>query len=473
MRFLIAFLSLIFVFSCSSSDPEPTPDPDQNDPGSAPEITSLVIESEGKMAGDEITVRATVSDPDNDITSYDWTVAAGTYEVVSNTEIAWMSPGNPGDYEIALQVTDADGNSDNRSQQTSLTLGTANFQNFIDANYVRLYSRNYVATYENHIYFYSAEVVTDNTWEYSLRKFDLDGNLIWRRGYLETTSFSNGRPISITSDGNIIMTFKDSITKVNTDGDIVWQLPTDQYWRFNELENGNYFFASKTGTPYEPRFLVVSSNGMLVNSGLIEVEEFTRWFADIAPGPQPNTSYLLVRADGDTSDIRTLVLHMDGNGQILDSFQLPYLWLYYGCLFANGDDTYTAFLTDTDEGRTKIHKVVFNTNGEVLDDIAYSWNNYQEVSDVYRTLDGGFLVAGEVGASDNDTRSLMFKIDTNGTLEWNNFYGDYSSQMDKASGILELPNGKVVVSGSTFIPGGPGGGQVKSYLHKYNPDGSL
>ena len=88
---------------------------------------------------------------------------------------------------------------------------------------------------------------------------------------------------------------------------------------------------------------------------------------------------------------------------------------------------------------------------------------------IQQTLDGGYIVAGEIwsfGAGASDIWTLKLRVD--GTVEWQKTYG--GGDWDKASSIQQTSDGGYIVAGETKSFGA---GDYDSWVLKLRPDGTI
>lgn len=117
MKKLIYSLLLLMMFSCSQEREIIEIEEEQF---SSPEISVIKINSQDSYAGDEIIIDALVSDLDDNISTYAWSVSEGSFEKVSSTRIKRKSPNQSGTYSISLTVTDSKDNSTSKSENVDL-----------------------------------------------------------------------------------------------------------------------------------------------------------------------------------------------------------------------------------------------------------------------------------------------------------------------------------------------------------------
>ena len=103
---LALFISIIIALVCSCA---PASNPDNNPPvNHPPVITSLTANpTVVDIAGTSV-ITCIASDKDGDELTYTWTASAGDISGKGNT-INWTAPDTPGEYHIAVKVTDTQG----------------------------------------------------------------------------------------------------------------------------------------------------------------------------------------------------------------------------------------------------------------------------------------------------------------------------------------------------------------------------
>jgi len=465
-------LLFFFILSCSSSD-DPINNVPDDEPaqGTNPSISSIHIESQGKFAGDDFSIIASVSDPDNDINDYEWSVSGGSFIKVTEENITWSSPEISGTYTINLTVTDAEGHSDSKSKIIDLEENSGTFQKFISATYRRLYSENDMIVIDDFIYYYSAEDTGTGT-SYRLKKIGLDGNEIWTKSYaIFNTDWREISRILKTPDGNLILGIDGAIIKVDTDGNILWNYPNQNLYRFVALENGNYFFiGSMLDIEWKASFHILTPDGVLVDEGTIETNYDMALF-DVVEGPSANTFFILAKVTNpDSPDNFSEVLHVDSSGNILNAYGFPFNSRTNGRLFKEADGSYSAFFSTYVDTNYRINRIHISNTGNLIINNSYIFNNYTEAFDVEQLANGGYLIAGTSGTGSNSSNSLIFRTDQSGEVVWDFKFGDNTDKLNFASSILELDNGQILVSGTTYDFNIS---RLKNYLYLYNEDGSL
>lgn len=465
----IKLLVLLLFFSCGSSDDNSV----NIDTGSSP-IVSVIDFSNG-FAGDNITITATVDDEDNDITSYNWSVSGGSLSNINNTSAIWNSPNSSGIYTITLTVMDSENNTTTRSEDINLELAPTTFEKTINGNYSRLYTNTEMQIIDNYVYHYSSEITDGgpNT-TFRLRKFDLNGNQIWVQTIWTNTNSRNVSRMYKTQDGSLILNAGDNgIYKINTNGDLIWSLSDSSLGNFVELENGNYFFTGIIGNgDFTDTYKIVSSNGSILNEGIIEQTNNIIGVIDAVQGSNSDTIAAIVRINDPDSVNDLAILELNSSGEIMNFNSLPYFFSFRPRLIKNIDGTYSFFSRVPGDSDAKIIHDIYSIDGQLVDHNEYGFDNYNDILDVIISNSGGYLICGQMGPglTGGNAKSLIFKTDENGDVIWQTSYGNISNFMDLASSILELPNGEFMVSGSYFLPSTI---ELFCYLNKYNSDGTF
>lgn len=465
MKNFIYCLLALTIFSCNSDDLT------NDSVGSSPVITSILINNDNILAGDDISISAIVSDSDNDIVTYNWSVSGGSFDRVSDTSIIWHSPQEAGNYIITLTVTDSENNVTTKSENVTLELVPDTFQLFLDASYIRMHSDSETVIIDRYIYFYSAEKIGLNIGtSFRLKKIDQNGNEIWTKTYANFFDRSASiRDMYKTPDNNLIMAGDNIIIKVNTEGDILWSFEDQFLKRFVEMDNGNYFFiGGMFNGVLMPTYTILTPDGVFVEQGLIEADYKIGSVADIAIGPEPDTFFVVAWVPNPENP--SAILHINSSGEVLNAFRFPYHSHRRAHLFRENNGTYSAFFSTTFNLDKRINWVTITDTGDLISDYSYSFEHHNEAFDVEPLSQGGYLIAGALGFSLGSARSLMMRINSSGQIQWLNEYGSNSSYMDFASSILELENGKIIVTGSTVTYPDY---TLRAYIHKYNADGSL
>lgn len=90
--------------------------------------------------------------------------------------------------------------------------------------------------------------------------------------------------------------------------------------------------------------------------------------------------------------------------------------------------------------------------GNLIFEKSYGGNILDGGNNIYTTSDGNLLLLGITSlnnSSGSQVDIFILKVTVDGTVLWSKTYGDVN-QFDTAEGILETPNGDVLVLGTTF-----------------------
>lgn len=84
--------------------------------------------------------------------------------------------------------------------------------------------------------------------------------------------------------------------------------------------------------------------------------------------------------------------------------------------------------------------------------------------------DGGFMLAGRRRAPEGETEALLIRIDEQGEQQWRWTFGD-EGRIDEANAVIELPDGRLAVTGATG-PNEPsfGGADFDVFVRFVPPD---
>ncbi|MEM7187059.1 MAG: hypothetical protein AAF466_10405 [Bacteroidota bacterium] len=381
---------------------------------------------------------------------------------------------------MSLTITDSENNTASNSLNVSLESNPNTFERILGPDYVRLSSENQIVRIGQFVYFASGEGINNLMGvAIRLKKFDLTGNLIWTVTLLEDQNASWGNPIMQgTSDSGLIVIANDLIFKLNTEGTVLWSKERDGEIKFVELGDGNYFFIRTLteGSASRAYYSIVSPSGQVLEEGLIDPGYVVSRISDIEEGPEANTFVTMASVViPDFPDIKTEIQLINTSGEVLQSYRSTYPFASSQNsteLSRNANGSYSAYYTPSEQNERKIRRVTVDASLNFENEIVYDFAKSHEVFEVIPANGGGHYIIGSFGTSLWTSKSLFFKIDTNGQLIWQREYGDISSIMDFCTGLLELPNGNIMISGSTLV-GPVGAGIVKAYLNRYNSNGEL
>jgi len=117
-------------------------------------------------------------------------------------------------------------------------------------------------------------------------------------------------------------------------------------------------------------------------------------------------------------------------------------------------------------GQFDFYIVRTDSIGDTLWTRTFGGMNYDYAWSVDKTLDGGFVLAGEINAYPYDIPDAMIiKVNQSGELQWERIYG--STLNDRAFSIRQTPDGSFIVSGSLQLLGS----NLAGWLFKLNSDG--
>lgn len=481
------FLPLVFLFgilwACSSSDDAttndtgPGTDTDSGTTSSDPVISSINFSLDNSFAGDQIDISAIVSDPDNDIVDYEWTISDGSFEVVSDTSIIWSSPDTPVNATVTLTVTDSESNSATRSEDLFLELRPTTYQRSIGGEYYRLSSNTLLQRVDEYIYMYVSQPIGSGGSELKLLKLDYFGEEIWSK----TIAIRPSDPAGVyyferTADDNFLVNNSTGVAKVDFDGNILWTLDVS-VGEFIQLANGNYFFTTYISGADVTGYYIISPEGSVLALEAFSSELESLRTYDVTEGPESDTYFILSRISAPRPEPNMRIVQINSDGGYLGEINPPNRINFgeAGTINKNADGTYTLiYNSETDSGFTNtITYLNINADGTVNAEEVYTNDDHMQVYNALALEDGGYLIYGTIGSSERRARSLFLRIDADGNEQWRKDYGNDSDLMDFACSAVELPSGGLIISGSEYIIDPATGNFVQVYLHSYNSDGSL
>ena len=115
-----------------------------------------------------------------------------------------------------------------------------------------------------------------------------------------------------------------------------------------------------------------------------------------------------------------------------------------------------------------------NAQPDLLWSQNYGGNKNDIALDCQATLDGGLILSGVSFTGNNDGNAAIYKLNTNGDLEWSETFG--GNQLDEARGIVATSDGGYVIAASTRSSNGDvssNNGRVDYWVFKINNDGVL
>ncbi len=97
----------------------------------------------------------------------------------------------------------------------------------------------------------------------------------------------------------------------------------------------------------------------------------------------------------------------------------------------------------------------------------FGGDDWDEARSICQTNDGGYIAVGITNSFDSEWDAYAFKIDANGTLQWQNHFGGTGS--DEAHDVCQTSDNSYMIAGVTYSFGS--GGDV--YLLRLGEDGNL
>ncbi len=276
------------------------------------------------------------------------------------------------------------------------------------------------------------------SWDIFLIKTDLSGNLQWAKTY-GGTDWDEVSSVQQTSDGGYIVagyTFSFGagyydifLIKTDANGNLQWAKTyggtnTDLAYHVQQTSDGGYIVAGKTGS-----FGLGSDDIILIKT-------------------DANGNIQWAKTYGGTYIEYAFSVQQTSDG--------GYIVAGYTYSFGTGWDE-DVILIKTD------------ANGNVQWAKTYGGTDWDEVSSVQQTSDGGYIVAGYTypfGADDYDI--FLIKTDANGNVQWAKTYG--GTGYDLASSVQQTSDGGYIVAG---ITASFGAGWYNAFLVKTDADGDI
>ncbi len=105
-----------------------------------------------------------------------------------------------------------------------------------------------------------------------------------------------------------------------------------------------------------------------------------------------------------------------------------------------------------DAGSQDIWILKLDVSGNIQWQKTYGGNGSDEATSIQQTSDGGYVVAGSTTSSGTGAKDIwVSRLDQSGNIQWQKTYGGISD--DEASAILQTPDEKYLVVGSTYLEG--------------------
>ncbi len=285
--------------------------------------------------------------------------------------------------------------------------------------------------------------------DYWLLKLDAEGNLSWSKTYGGTKD-DRGQSVIQTADGGYAIVgyamsddgdgsnnegFHDNwILRLDGSGNILWEKSFgfsghDHSYDVVETADAGFFFAG---------FLDVTSSGGAGNEG--KGSYLTRHGVGEFWGTKLDASGNLEwrRYFGGTNNDRAYgVVQADDGGFVLAGA-------------SESDD----FDITSPKGSYDFWMLKVSDQGELLWQRSFGGTGIDKAYDISKTLDGGYVVAGNTFSTDTDISKnngesdvWLIKVNDNGNLVWEKTFG--GAAFDAAQGISTSRNGGFIIAGNS------------------------
>ncbi len=123
-----------------------------------------------------------------------------------------------------------------------------------------------------------------------------------------------------------------------------------------------------------------------------------------------------------------------------------------------------AGLTNTTTDSTQAYVIKLSKTGQLLWDSAYGGNGYDLANSIIETANGEYVIAGTTTSfnANNDKDVYLVRIDSNGTLIWQNFFGNAGEE--EVFDVHEDFQGNLINVGFTASAGAGGKDAILFYI---------
>ncbi len=121
------------------------------------------------------------------------------------------------------------------------------------------------------------------------------------------------------------------------------------------------------------------------------------------------------------------------------------------------------------EGNTDAWIFKLDLDGSLVWDNNFGGKEDNRANSIQQTTDGGYIVAGETAKDEgySDYAVWVFKLDSNGEIEWDNTFGE-EEEDNRAYSVQQTSDGEYIVAGKTY-----GSSEVNTWIFKLDLDGKL
>jgi len=238
-------------------------------------------------------------------------------------------------------------------------------------------------------------------------KLDSEANIIWNTGIALDPGIGGGHMIKPSSDGGYLLLGEKQLVKLNNSGVIVWQ-----YIPGAEFEHTRTFFHS---------FVQTDDNGYIIVGYY-----------------QPGITGIVTQG---------LVLKINENGE-LEWYKIAgtYYRTYYFDIEESGDGNCMIAGTTGGDYCHEVFVSKIDPDGNVLITQTYPNGDYNFVSQIKRTADDGFVIAGNRLGDSNLKDARILKITNDGILEWEKYF-EWAYYLTYATSLTITSDNNIVFTG--------------------------
>lgn len=321
-------------------------------------------------------------------------------------------------------------------------------------------------------------------------KLNSSGRIEWQKMFKEVHNDAfagSAQSVQQTSDGGYIVagvlydpdngSMVDAwIVKIDANGNVVWEkayniIHWELHSHIRQTQDGGYIMAvlSWAGVYfYQSSILKLDGNGNIIWLKRIRDVDLLH-LNDVQQDLDGSYIAVGLALQSDTATGGPLVIKLDANGDIL--WQKVY----------TSSTEFTSIKPISDGGYIAVSGITFfagvtdftvlklDNNGQILWQKNFGGPDWGSGSDIQPTSDGGFIIAGSTGSSDdNDSGAWIAKLDADGLIEWQKKYN--GSGYDAARSIQQTSDGGYIAAGVTDSIGE---GSQDIWVLKLDENGSI
>ena len=311
------------------------------------------------------------------------------------------------------------------------------------------------------------DIVDESSNQVKIVKTDSSGNFEWEKLYGGSGS-DLGEYIFQTSDGGFLIAGSSN----STDGDVTGNHGDHDFWILKLNTEGNIQWQKSYGGTNEDmaKSIIPASDGGYIISGHTKSND-----GDVSSN-QGNADYWVVKIDssgnllwektygGSNEDAAFNVEPTSDNGYILVGYTYS----------TDGDIT-------SNHGDSDIWIIKMNSSGELIWQKTYGGSLDEMAETIKNTNDGGYILTGYSRSNDGDVSGshgvvdvLVLKIDSSGTIQWQNLLG--GSEGDGGNDVIQTADNHFVIAGYSRSHDGDLTeyyGTYTAWIFKLTPSGEL